>query len=166
MAAPKFEVLTNSRFYLEIKLSDIPGSKDEIDGYFMECQGFQRTQEVIEIVEVTPQKWGKNEDAKFGRPVRTKIPGNSKHDNIILKRGLTISLTMWNWLKAVEQGEWAKQKRDGELIVYDQGAEEQARFRFTGAWPTKYKIAGFKAGGNEFEIEEVELAIDEFIRVK
>jgi hypothetical protein len=30
------EILTNSRFYLELKLD---GSKDSVDGYFMECQG-------------------------------------------------------------------------------------------------------------------------------
>lgn len=163
---PTFEVLTNCRFYLEVKLQNIPGSHDEIDGYFMECQGFQRSQEIIEIVEVTPQQWGKSQQAKFGRVVRTKIPGNSKSDNIILKRGLTISLAMWNWLKEVEEGNWSKQKKDGDLTIYDQGGEEQARFRFLGGWPVKYKLSGFKAGSNEFEIEEIELAVDEFIRVK
>jgi phage tail-like protein len=166
MAAPKFEVLTSSRFYLEIKLNDIQGARDEIDGYFMECQGFKRTQEVIEIAEVTPQKWGKNGVAKYGKVVRTKIPGNSKSDNIVLRRGLTISPTIWNWLKAVEEGDWAKQRRDGDLIIYNQGGEEQARFRFTGAWPTSYKLSGVKAGSNEFEIEEIELVVDDFIRVK
>ena len=166
MATPKFEYLTASRFYLEIKLNDISGSNDDIDGYFMECQGFQRSQEVIEIAEVTPQRWGKNDTAKYGRVVRTKIPGNSKCDNITLRRGLTISLSMWNWLKAVEQGNWYKQKRDGDLIIYDQGSQERARYRFIGAWPVKYKISGVKAGSNEFEIEEVELAVDEFSRVE
>jgi phage tail-like protein len=165
MAAPKFEVLTKNRFYLEIKLNDLEGAKDEIDAYFMECQGFERSQDVIEIAEVTHVSWGSNNQAKYGRVTRTKLPGNSKSSNITLKRGLTLSPTFWSWLKAVEEGDWAKQRRDGDIIIYDQGAIEKARFRFTGAWPTKYKIAETKADANEFQIEEVELAVDSFIRV-
>ena len=160
--ADQFELLTTARFYLELKLD---GSQEPIDGYFMECQGFKRSQEMVEICEVTPQKWGKH-NAKTGRVVRTKIPGNPKSENIILRRGMTISLTMWKWFKAVEEGEWAKQRRDGDLVIYNQGAEERARFRFQGAWPMSYKIADVKAGSNEFEVEELELSVDEFTRIK
>lgn len=160
--ADQFELLTTARFYLELKLD---GSQEPIDGYFMECQGFKRSQEMVEICEVTPQKWGKH-NAKTGRVVRTKIPGNPKSENIILRRGMTISLTMWKWFKAVEEGDWAKQRRDGDLVIYNQGAEERARFRFQGAWPMSYKIADVKAGSNEFEVEELELSVDEFTRIK
>ena len=163
MAPPKFEILTKSRFYLELKLD---GSQEPIDGYFMECQGFKRTQEIIEIAEVTPQTWGKNGTTKYGRVVRTKIPGNPKSENITLRRGLTISMTFWQWFKAIEEGKWADQFRDGDLTIYDQGHVEAARFRFLQAWPTNYKIAEVKAGANDFEVEEIELAVDEFIRIK
>lgn len=154
-----YEVLTTSRFYLELKLE---GSKELIDGYFMECQGFKRTQDVIEICEVTPQKWAK---AQKGYVQRTKIPGNTKSDNIILKFGMTISETMWKWFEKVEMGEWAKNRKDGDLTLYNQGGEIQARFRFLQAWPVRYKISDMKAGGNEFQVEELELAVSEFIRV-
>ncbi len=160
--AEQFEILSSARFYLELKLD---GSKNPIDAYFMECQGFKRSQEVIEICEVTPQKWGKS-GAKKGKVVRTKLPGNQKSENITLKRGLTVSTTMWKWFQAVEEGEWGKQRKDGDLTIYDQGAVERARFRFQGAWPVGYKIGDVKAGNNEFEVEEVELAVDHFIRVK
>ena len=158
----QLEVLTSSKFYLEIK---VDGSDDRIDGYFMECLGFERSQDVIELCEVTPQKWGKNGSA-VGRVVRTKMPGNSKSSNLTLRRGMTSSKVIWEWFQAVEQGNWAKQRRNGDLTLYDQAANEQARFRFMGAWPVKYKIADLGAGKTEFEIEEMELAIDEFSRVK
>ena len=160
--AEQFEIFSTARFYLELKLD---GSQEPIDGYFMECQGFKRSQEMVEICEVTPQKWGKH-NAKTGRVVRTKIPGNPKSENIILRRGMTISITMWKWFKAVEEGDWAKQRRDGDLTIYDQGSEERARFRFQGAWPMSYKIADVKAGSNDFEVEELELSVDEFTRIK
>jgi phage tail-like protein len=157
-----FEILTAARFYIELHLD---GSQEPVDGYFMECQGFKRSQEVIEHCEVTPQKWGKNGTAQ-GLVVRTKIPGNPKSENLVLRRGLTISMTMWKWFNAVETGNWAGQRKAGDLTIYNQASEEQARFRFQGAWPTRYKIADVKAGSNEFEIEEVELAVDEFLRIK
>ena len=86
------EILTSSRFYLELKLD---GSKDSVDGYFMECSGFEVNQEAIEISEVTPQLWGKSGNTK-GRVVRTKIPGNATYTNLTLRRGLTCSTTLWS----------------------------------------------------------------------
>jgi len=175
-----FEILTSSRFFVGIQLD---GSQEPIDGYFMECQGLKQTQEVIEICEVSPQSWGRNAQASKGRVMRTKIPGNLKTDNIMLRRGMTISMTFWNWFHKVSEGEWgganrsdsdsggsggsAKgQRYNGRLVIYDQGAEERARFSFEGAWPVSYKVSDLKAGNNEFEIEEVELAIDSFMRIK
>lgn len=162
MVEPTFpEILTNSRFYLEIRLD---GSKDSVDGYFMECSGFQTTQEVIEICEVTPQLWGKNGNSK-GRVVRTKIPGNTTYSNLTLKRGLTCSTTLWNWIQSVQNSGWADQRRNGSLVLYNQAAEEQVRLEFKGAWPISYKIADINAAGSEHEIEEVEVTIEELKRV-
>lgn len=158
---PKIEVLTTSKFYVEITLQ---GSLEQIDGYFMECSGLSRSQEVIEIVEVTPQVWGKNGSSK-GRVVRTKLPGNVKNDNIVLKQGLTISMTMWTWLKSVEDGNWTQQLRDGDITIYDQASIERARFRFNGAWPVRYKVSDFKADSSEFAIAEVELSVKDFLRI-
>ncbi len=162
MSDTKFEVLTSSKFYLEIQLD---GSDNRIDAYFMECQGFERTVDTIDFCQVTPQKWGKNSSA-VGRVVRTKMPGNSKNGNLILRRGMTTSMIFWGWFSAVEQGQWSQKRKNGDLVLYNQGSEEQARFRFFGAWPTKYKISDVKAGSAEFEIEEMELVIDEFKRIK
>lgn len=157
-----YELLTSARFYLELKLQ---GSNDMIDGYFMECQSFKRSQDVIEHCEVAAQKWG-SKPAPRGRVVRTKLPGNSKNDNITLRLGMTLSPTMWRWFQTVEQGNWAKQCRDGDLTLYDQSGEIQARFRFLGAWPVSYKVGDVKADASEFQVEEVELAVADFLRVK
>jgi phage tail-like protein len=161
MADPDYEVLSSSRFYLELRMD---GSDDRVDGYFMECSGFQRKQDVVEFSHVTPQKWGKDSTAA-GRVVRTKIPGNSSCNNLVLKRGMTLSTAMWDWFRSVERGNWGTQRRDGDLVIYDQGAIEQARFRFLRAFPVQYKISDVRAGNSEFEIEEIELAVDEFTRV-
>lgn len=160
------ELLTTCRFYLELKLT---GSHDVVDAYFMECKGFKRTQEVIEVCEVTPQKWG-TKGTSSGRVVRTKIPGNVKNNNIVLRRGLTVSTTLWNWFEAVQLGKWAEktpqknQRRDGALTIYNQAGEAQARFVFQRAWPVSYTVTDFNASSNDVEIEELEIAVEEFMR--
>ncbi len=153
------ELLTNSRFYLELSLD---GSKDAVDGIFKECKGFKTTQDVIEACEVTPQKWGQ---ASRGAVVRTKIPGNVKYTNIVLSRGLSSSKTLWKWFEAVEEGGWAKQRRDGSLNIYDQSGTLQARYEFSRAWPASYRVADFNAEGAELEIEEIEIAVEALKRV-
>lgn len=161
--SPAFtERLTASRFYVELKLE---GSDDNVDATFLDCQGLSTTQEAIEICEVTPQKWG-SQSAKAGRVVRTKIPGNLKNDNIILRRGMTNSQTMWKWFEAVQTGNWGQQRRDGAITIYDQKGTAQVRFEFFRAWPVSYKAADLGAGSNEIEIEELEIAVEAFTRAE
>ena len=152
------EILTSCRFYVELKLDD---SQDPVDAYFMDCKGLKRTQEVIEICEVTSQRWG---SAKSGQLVRTKIPGNVKTNNVTLKRGMTRSNTLWKWFDATQSGNWKNQRRDGSISIYDQLGEVQARFVFRRAWLTGYVVSDLSSSSNEIQIEEVELAIEEFIR--
>jgi phage tail-like protein len=156
------EILTSAHFYLELTLN---GSIAPVDAVFMECKGFKRTQEVIEVCEVTHEPWGQA-NAKYGRVVRTKIPGNVKSGNLVLRRGMSCSTSLWQWFADVEQGNWAKQRRDGSLSIYDQGGLCQARFDFSGAWPTSYNVSDLSAKSTDFEIEEVELAIEEFTRTQ
>ncbi|HEY9619362.1 MAG TPA: phage tail protein [Crinalium sp.] len=153
------EILTACRFYVKLELV---GSPEPVDAYFMDCKGFKRTQEVIEICEVTPQPWGTT--AKQGRVVRTKVPGNLKSNNITLRRGLTCSMTLWQWFDDVQKGNWATKRQDVSLTIYDQNGTPQARFICAGAWPTSYTLTDLSSASNDIEIEELELAFEEFTR--
>lgn len=154
------EILTACRFYIELSLD---GSPNPVDAIFMECSGFKRTQEVIEACEVTPQRWG-SANASAGLVVRTKVPGNVKSNNLVLKRGLTCSTSLWQWFDEVQAGNWSEQRRDGSVTIYDQAATPQARFQFVRAWPTRYTIADLTASSSDYEVEEIELACEEFFR--
>jgi phage tail-like protein len=152
------EILTTCRFYIELKLD---GSCEPVDAFFMECKGLKQSQDVIEACEVSPRQWGK---AKSGQVIHTKVPGDTKTTNLMLRRGLTNSMTMWRWFESVQQGNWAKQLRDGSLSVYDQAGIPQAIFQFQGAWPISYMASDLSAYNGETEIEELELAIEQFTR--
>jgi phage tail-like protein len=154
------EILTSCSFYIELKLD---GSQEPVDGYFLECKGFKVTQEVAEFCEVTPQRWGK---AKYGQVFRTKIPGNLKANNIILRRGMTASATLWKWFDSVSEGNWGKQIRNGALNIYDQSREVKAIFQFRGAFPVSYIVSDLNSSSTDIEIEEMEIAVDKLIRQK
>lgn len=155
------ELLVSNRFYfqLEIKLS---GGNEQVDAVFLECQRLQRTQNPIEIVEVSFGTWAK---AQHGQLTTTKIPGRATTDNIVLKRGMTNSMSLWKWFQAVEQGTWAENLATGSLVMYDQAGGEQARYNFKGAWPMRYSTSEAKAQSSEMAIEELELAVDSIERV-
>ncbi len=153
------EILTASRFYLELSLD---GSNDSVDGIFMDCKGFKCSQEVIEVCEVTPKKWGK---ADKGMVRRTKIPGNVKTNNIVLTRGMISSMTLWKWFEETQNGKWSDQRRDGSLKIYNQKGENQAQFDFLNGWPTSYKLSDLTASSTDYEIEELEIACEVFKRV-
>ncbi|RCJ41012.1 phage tail protein [Nostoc minutum NIES-26] len=150
---------TASNFYLDLKLD---GSSDLVDAVFLECQGFDYSQDVIEFCEVTSSRWGK---ASKGKVVRTKLPGNAKSGNLTLLRGMTSSAALWKWFELTEDGNWAKQRKNAILTIHEDG-KPQARFELTAAWPSRYKILDVKSNSQEIEIEEVEVAYEGFKRVK
>lgn len=152
------EYLTACRFTLQM---NIDNRNDREDVTFQECIGLELSQDLISVYEVTPQRWA---TARFGRVVRTKIPGNIKVENLIFRRGMTNSKTLWSWLEAVYLGNWAEQRRDGYLAVYDQSGTAQLRLELLGVWPVRYQAADVDSKSGEMEIEELEVSIDMMFR--
>lgn len=156
------ELLLSNRFYFQLEI-EISGGNEQVDAVFLECQKLQRTQNPIEIVEVSPAQWAK---AKYGQLTTTKIPGRATTDNIVLKRGMTNSISLWKWFQAVEQGKWFENLATGSLVMFDQAGAEQARYNFRGAWPMRYSTSETKAQSTDIAIEELELAVEAIERAK
>lgn len=172
------EFLVASKFYVELSLDIVYGSDSKVDAVFQECLGLNLSQEIVDFCEVTPSAWGIKTDrdgnpdkklispnAKYGALVRTRMPGNTQSHNVILRRGMTKSMTLWNWFERVRQGDWARQRRQGSIGIYDQNGIQQFRIDFFGAWPVKYTIGDLGCNKTEVEIEELEIAWDGFNRV-
>lgn len=154
----KSTLLMASAFSITLQLD---GSDDSVDGIFNECDGFDFTQEVIQFREVTNERWGK---ATKGRSRLTKIPGNVEGGNMTLRRGMTSSKTLWLWFSKVQKGNWFKQRKN-ILVAFRDGKKSQAAFRFTEAWPTRYRIGEMKADSGDVEIVELEIAYEGFERI-
>ncbi len=126
-----------------------------VTGYFTECSGLGSETETIEHKVIN----------EAGVEVVMKIPGRLKWENIVLKRGITSDMQIWEWRKLVENGDVAGARCDGSVVMYDQTLTEVARWNFQQAWPVKVTGPSVKADGNEIGIEELTIAHEYIERV-
>lgn len=52
------------------------------------------------------------------------------------------------------------ERRTAELVVYDQGGEDAAKWEFTGIFPKSYKTSKMEPGSTEFFTETVEIVYE------
>lgn len=125
-------------------------------GAFRECTGLGSENTVVEEKATGPK----------GVYVLKKIPGRLKYNNIMLKRGLTDSVDMWKWRRQVEQGDIDGARKNGAVVMYDQKSNEVARWEFINAWPCKLTGPTANAGTSEVAVEELEITVESYERVK
>ncbi len=95
-----------------------------------------------------------------------KLSGLTKHGNLVLKWGITTSMDLYNWRKAIEQGQIAKVRKNIAVVLMDEEGNDAARWEFGNAWPSKYKAPDMNAKGNEVAIELLEIAFESMQRAK
>jgi phage tail-like protein len=132
---------------------EVGGGK--ISGYFTEVSGLGSETEIIEQKVVNEK----------GNEVILKIPGRLKWGDIVLKRGITSNLDMWEWRGQVENGDIAGARMNGSVVMYDQTGTETARWNFNQAWPSKISGPSPKADSNEIGVEELTLVHEYIERV-
>lgn len=108
--------------------------------------------------ENTPIEYREGSDAM--NTVR-KLPGIEKYPNLTLKRGITGSLTLWEWRKEVRDGGSSfPPTRDVVIQLQNEIHENVLKWKLTNAWCTKLTGPSLNAKGNEIAIETMELAYD------
>ena len=116
---------------------------------FNEVSGLQAEIEVQEY-----REGGVNEGMlKFAGPV--KFPSN-----LVLKNGITDSVTLWNWYQEVMRGQFARKSLD--VVLLDAAGNEKRRWKFKKAYPVKWNGPGLKATSSEVALESLELAHEGF----
>jgi phage tail-like protein len=86
-----------------------------------------------------------------------KLPGLTKYGNITLKRGVTDSMVIYNWHKAIMAGQIGTNRKVITIIVVDEAGDDRAKYTVSEAWPTKYDPSDLNGKGNEVFIEVLEL---------
>lgn len=87
-----------------------------------------------------------------------KLPGLHKVGNIVLKRGVTRDRELWNWRKAVLDGN--VQRRNGSIVLLDGSRQEMVRWNFFEGWPRKWVGPTLDARTSEVAIETLEIAVE------
>ncbi len=128
----------------------------EIDGVsqarFQEVGGVDATADVIEYRE--------GGDMLGVR----KLPGQTKHSNLSLKRGYTEDEQLWTWFEDVMTGRTESIRRNISVVQLDMAGQEVFRWNLFQAFPTKYTAPSFNAKGNDLAIETLEIAYERIER--
>jgi phage tail-like protein len=117
----------------------------EIDGVtqgsFSEVTGFDSTTDAIDY---------RTGDQTLGFQ---KIPGITKHGDIVLKWGMTASTELWDWRQRIIDGEPVTDNRkDVYIIPLDTQGNELGRIHCKNAWPSKLDPPDFNAKGNDVAV--------------
>jgi phage tail-like protein len=129
---------------------------------FTECDGLEVKRDVQEV-----------EEGGVNNYIH-KLPGRLKHDNITLKRGLTLSRSLWDWMM---QGRYNCEVRwinfsiiqgaPGHNIATALGADADTwgagfgkvkHWDVVGAYPVKWKISDLNTSSKNTVIESIEIA--------
>jgi phage tail-like protein len=128
----------------------------EIDGItnarFQEIGGIDATTDVVEYRE-------------GGDMLGTrKLPGQTKHSNLSLKRGYTDDDQLWKWYEDVMTGRTEKIRKNVSVVQHDMAGQEKFRWNLYQAFPVKYTAPAFNAKGNDLAIETLEIAYERIER--
>lgn len=129
----------------------------EIDGItqagFNECTFGDTTTEPVEYREGTD-------------PTHTrKLSGQTKYGNVTLKWGITDSMELYDWFRAVVDAGALDNRKNLAITLVDEAGNDKSRWELVEAWPTKYDPTDFNAKGNDVAIETLEIVTESYKRV-
>lgn len=119
----------------------------------------------VAIGETTTDAVDYREGADLASNVR-KLSGLTKYGSITLKWGVTESVELYNWHKAIVAGQIVNNRKKVTINVLDETGAAKARFVVSEAWPLKYDPSDLNGKGNEVFIELLELANEGIERVQ
>jgi phage tail-like protein len=138
MAGQRQDPFENFRFLVEIEGIQQAG--------FKECSGLGSQIEVVEY-----REGGENSAVR-------KLPGRVAYPDIVLKWGVTKSHELYDWHRAVINGQL--QRKNGSVILLDGERKEVLRWNFYDAWPSKWEGPTLNAMGNRVAIESLTLTCE------
>ena len=136
---------TAFNFAVEI---NVPGLSTKVcNAAFSECDGLEMTMDVKTI----------REGGNNGRQIRLTGPVNV--GTLTLKRGLTRSFDLWDWMTAMQTKPGLR--ADAEVVIFAaDGHTERARFILSRCLPAKLKAPPLNAKDGGVAIEEFQLAYE------
>lgn len=117
------------------------------------CIGIGTASEVIESKTTDPN----------GQVVIRKLPGASKHHDLVCTRAMTDDDTFVEWQRQLMEG-GPGGRQDVDLVLFDATLAEFARFRYVSAWPSELTYLDSSETGGPL-LEVVTIVADRLERV-
>jgi phage tail-like protein len=89
-----------------------------------------------------------------------KLPGLARYDNAILRRGIIGSLSLYNWINQVRNGDANARRTVTISLLSEDLTAVVFTWKLLRAWPAKYSFADLDAKGAGVAIEELVLAYE------
>ena len=122
----------------------------EIDGItqagFSECTGL-----LLEVDVVEYREGGEMSAVR-------KLPGRAKVGDITLKRGITTSKELHEWVDSIRNG--VANRKNGAIVLLDDARKPVVRWKFVNAFPRKWEGPNLDAKGNDVAIETLTLCCE------
>ncbi len=128
------------RFYVDLKLKKDGG----LDAVFTEASGLNIEMAVEEVEE------GGNNGFVH------RLPGRCKIGNLTLKKGMTASTELFDWVMQVAQGKI--EPRHVTITLFDLTGKTLRKWDLNNAYPIKWTGPQFRADDKAIAIETLELA--------
>ena len=106
-------------------------------------------------MEITPVEYRAGNDKR--NTVR-KLPGLHKSGDITLKRGMTGSLDLFQWIQRVSEGNL--DRRNVTITLLDEAGTPVLVWKLSNAWPKKFEGPALNASANEVAIESLTLTCE------
>lgn len=90
-----------------------------------------------------------------------RLTGPMSYGQLTLKRGMTDSLDLWDWVSAMQQRGNGGVRANAEVVLFaSDGQTERARFILERCLPVKLKAPALSAKDGMIAIEEMQLAYE------
>jgi phage tail-like protein len=132
--------VTANRFYVEIE--------SQITASFTECSGLG-----VQVDKETYFEGGVNEQQRI-------FLKQAKFSDVTLKRGITNDLIFWTWLNQILNPASQIERRNVNILVFNQSGETMQCWTLIGAVPVGWKAPSLQANSNTAAIEELTLAYE------
>ena len=143
--SPPTDALTVTRFSITADGREL--------GTFSELLGITSSIEAVDVVQPSGTE-----------VLLKKLPGKRTPPTVVLKRGMSGSLELWDWQQAVLTGDMAARK-SCSLVMFNVEGRPVARYHLENAWPAKLEVGSLKAGASEVLMESVTLECERIQRL-
>ncbi len=132
-------------FHFTVEIAGVQQAK------FTDCSGLEAKVDVFEY-----QEGGVNDFVH-------KLPGRRSFSNVTLKRGVTSSTHLWEWLhRLATKAAKSSEKKNISIVLYDKKGTEVFRWNLINAYPVKWTGPTMQTEQSAVLIESLELAFQEF----